>query len=133
MNATEPIDTKAPLVLIVDDDADARTLHGELLRRRGFLTAEAESAEDGMEMAVACAADVILMDASMPGISGFEAARRLKGAPLTHAIPIVMLTGFTHVRDASGCDAFLAKPSTPDDIAAALRSVLGAAHRTDER
>jgi CheY-like chemotaxis protein len=117
-----------PLVLIVDDDPDARAIHAEILAQRGFRTAEAEDGEAGFEMAVTRKPDVILMDSSMPGMGGDEVARRLKGDPRTRATPIVMLTGFarqTHGSPSPAWDAYIEKPSTADGVAATLRSLLG--------
>jgi CheY-like chemotaxis protein len=126
--------TRLPLVLIVDDDHDARAIHAEILRHRGFRTSNAEDGEACIRMAVAATPDVILMDGSMPGMSGFETAQQLKSDARTRAIPIVMLTGFarpTRTSESSpSCDAYITKPSTADDIAATLRSVLIVAQRT---
>jgi two-component system phosphate regulon response regulator PhoB len=119
-----------PLVLIVDDDFDARAIHAELLRLGGFRTAEADDGETGIEMAASARPDVILMDYSMPGMSGLEAAQHMKRDVRTRAIPIVMLTGFgssARTRASSPvCDAYIVKPSMPDEVAATLRSVLTA-------
>jgi CheY-like chemotaxis protein len=117
-----------PLVLIVDDDPDARAIHAEILRQRGFRSAEADDGETGIEMAIAAMPDVILMDCSMPGMSGSEAAQRLKHDVRTHAIPVVMLTGFASSarpgESSCDCDAYITKPSTAEAIAATLRSVM---------
>jgi CheY-like chemotaxis protein len=88
-------------------------------------------------MAVANRPDVILMDGSMPGMSGSEAAQWLKGDVRTRAIPIVMLTGFARSTGTSepsrGCDAYIAKPSTADDVVETLRSVLTIGQPTEKR
>jgi CheY-like chemotaxis protein len=126
-----------PLVLIVDDDPDARAIQAESLGQRGFRSAEAHDGETGIEIAIATMPDVILMDCSMPGLSGSEAARRLKHDMRTYAIPIVMLTGFASSarlgESSCDCDAYITKPSTAEAIAATLRSVLAAGQRTNER
>jgi CheY-like chemotaxis protein len=125
-----------PLVLIVDDDPDARAIHAEILGRRGFRSAEADDGETGIEMAIAAMPDVILMDCSMPGMSGSEAAQRLKHDVRTQAIPIVMLTGFASPplsESSSDYDAYLTKSCTADAIAATLRSVLLEGQRPNVR
>ena len=118
-----------PLVLLVDDNADARSILAEVLRRVGFRTAEAEDGESGIDLAFSVGPDVILMDHSMPGMSGLEAARRIKRDLRTRTIPIVILTGLCSARTRASspdCDAYLIKPSMPDEIAATLRAVLAA-------
>ena len=125
-----------PLVLIVDDDVDARAILAEILRHRGFRTAEAEDGETGIELALSAGPDVILMDHSMPGMGGPEAARRIKASLGTRAIPIVMLTGFSSARtrlSSPDCDAWIVKPSRPDEIVATLRAVLASGAATVER
>jgi two-component system phosphate regulon response regulator PhoB len=126
--ASQQVTSVLPLVLIVDDDPDARAVHAEILDRRGFRTVEASDGESGIETAIAARPDVILMDYSMPGMSGVEAAQRLKRDERTQKIPIVMLTGFTPSSPPRGsspdCDAYVTKPSTADDLAATLLSVL---------
>jgi CheY-like chemotaxis protein len=127
---------RLPLVLIVDDDSDARATHAEILRQRGFRTAAAADGETGIDMAVVARPDVILMDCSMPGMSGSEAAERLKRDARTRAIPIVMLTGFAPstriTASARDCDAYITKPSTADVVAATLRSVLIVGQATEK-
>lgn len=115
-----------PLVLIVDDDEDARAICAEVLQARGFRSAGAKDGETAIEMTIALSPDVILMDGAMPGMSGFETAQRLKRDVRTTAIPIVMLTGFTRSAGESSCDydAYLPKPSTADAIAVTLRTAL---------
>lgn len=126
-----------PLVLIVDDDPDARAIHADVLRQRGFRSAEAADGESGIEAAIAATPDVILMDCAMPGMSGADAARRLKRDRRTCAIPIVMLTGFaasTRPGESScDCDAYITKPSSADSIAATLRAILASGDRANER
>jgi len=116
-----------PLVLLVDDNADVRSILAEVLRRLGFRTVEAEDGESGVDLAFSAGPDVILMDHSMPGMSGLEAARRIKRDPRTRTIPIVILTGFSSARtrgSSPDCDAYIIKPSMPDEIAATLRAML---------
>jgi two-component system cell cycle response regulator DivK len=131
LGAPTPPAVPPPCVLIVDDDPDARAIHAEVLQRRGFRTTEAENGEAGIQMAASRRPDVILMDSSMPGMSGDEVASRLKGDARTRAIPIVMLTGFARRTSPSPAwDAYLEKPSTADGIAETLRSVLAGEQST---
>lgn len=125
-----------PLVLIVDDDADARAIHAEILAQRGFRSAEAGDGETGIAMAIAAVPDVILIDYSMPGMTGAEVAHRLKRDTRASNIPIVMFTGLSFSQAAVSsrdCDAYIPKPSSADAIAAALRSVLAVQPSTSKK
>ena len=118
-----------PLVLIVDDNVDAREMYAIYLAHAGFRTAEAADGETAIEMAVRDRPAVILMDATMPKMDGWEAARRLKADAATRSIPLIMLTAHAfdeHRQRAAevGADAFLAKPVLPDALALQIRKVL---------
>ena len=121
----------APLVLIVDDNVDAREMYAIYLEHAGFRAAEAADGETALEMVRAERPAVILMDATMPRMDGWEAARRLKADGDTRSIPLIMLTAhaFAEHRDRAaevGADAFLSKPVLPDALAVEIRKVLAA-------
>ena len=82
-----------PLVLVVDDFADAREMYGEYLKFCGFRVAEAQNGVEAIEKAKRLKPDLILMDLSMPVVDGWEATRRLKADSTTKAIPVVALDG----------------------------------------
>jgi CheY-like chemotaxis protein len=120
---------KAPLVLLVDDFADALDMYSDFLRYSGFRVAKAKSGRDGVARAVELRPDVILMDLGMPGMDGWEATRRLKADPATHDIPVIALTGYALTKYVersreAGCDAFLAKPCLPVDLVAQVKRTL---------
>jgi len=118
-----------PLVLIVDDDPDARAIHGLVLSKRGFRTMEAADGAAAIDAAVVATPDLILMDASMPSMSGPEAAQRLRRDLRTFAIPIVMLTGFSSAGGeplAECCDVCISKPISARDLVATVTSALEA-------
>lgn len=118
-----------PLILIVDDNLDAREMYGMYLEHEGFRWAEAVNGQEALRCARAERPALILMDATMPRMDGWEAVRRLKEDPTTQQIPLIMLTAhaFQEHRDRAaqvGADAFLAKPVLPDQLAAEIRRVL---------
>jgi two-component system cell cycle response regulator DivK len=120
-----------PLILVVDDDADAREVYGMTLRHAGFRTEEVENGAFACEMARLLEPDAVLLDHAMPVMDGQEAARRLRADPRTRDTPLVMMTGYGSatalgraVRADAACDAYLAKPCKADEIVAALRGVL---------
>ncbi len=122
----------APLILVVDDYADAREMYVEYLQFSGFRVAEAANGHEAVERATTLRPDLILMDLSLPGMDGWEATRRLKSDPRTEGIPVVALTGHALEGAAdtarrAGCDAFIVKPCLPDDLVIEVRRVLSAA------
>lgn len=118
-----------PLILIVDDNLDAREMYGMYLEHEGFRWAEAANGQDAIQKTRDAQPSLILMDATMPGMDGWEAARRLKQDAATRDIPLIMLTAHAfqeHRQRAAdaGADGFLAKPVLPDQLAVEIRRVL---------
>jgi two-component system, cell cycle response regulator DivK len=117
------------LILIVDDNLDAREMYGMYLAHEGFRWAEAVNGADAITKTHLEKPSLILMDATMPGMDGWEAAKALKQDASTRDIPLIMLTAhaFEEHRERArqaGADGFLAKPVLPDRLAAEIRRVL---------
>ena len=116
-------------VLLVDDYPDALEIWGLYLRSMGY---EVITAADGLQ-AVAEAhthrPDIIVLDLELPGITGFEAAIRLRHAADTAEIPLIAATGYSHVkqlnqaRDA-GFDSIIVKPCEPMALVAEIERLL---------
>ena len=126
--AVKPV-KPAPLVLIVDDNVDAREMYAMYLEHEGFRSAEAADGHSAIDRAKRDKPDLILMDATMPHLDGWEAARALKADADTKGIPLIMLTAhaFAEHREraaAVGADGFLAKPVLPDALAREIRRML---------
>jgi two-component system, cell cycle response regulator DivK len=118
-----------PLILIVDDNLDVREMYCTYLEFSGFRCSEALNGEDALAQVAAECPALILMDATMPLMDGWEAARRLKEDTATKNVPLIMLTAhaFQEHReraDALGVEGFLAKPVLPDDLAQEVRRIL---------
>jgi len=118
-----------PLILIVDDNVDAREMYGMYLQHEGFRWAEAVNGHDAITQTQLEKPSLILMDATMPRMDGWAAVRILKQDAVTKDIPLIMLTAhaFQEHRDRAvevGADGFLAKPVLPDQLAAEIRRVL---------
>lgn len=118
-----------PLVLIVDDNLDAREMYAMYLEHEGFRSTEAADGHAAIDRAKQEKPDLILMDATMPRLDGWEAARLLKADAETKTIPLIMLTAhaFAEHRDraaAVGADGFMAKPVLPDALAREIRRML---------
>ncbi|MGC8827171.1 MAG: GGDEF domain-containing response regulator [Anaerolineae bacterium] len=82
-------------VLIIDDDDDTLKLYGLALGRQHYEILEARSGQEGLEYAFREEPDVILLDLMMPGMDGYEVCRRLRTAPKTADLPILILTNLS--------------------------------------
>src|SRR5512132_4410173 len=83
--------TGSPVVLIVDDVPDNLSA----LDGSGYTVLVATAGEAALQRAAQARPDIVLLDAMMPGMDGFEVARRLKASPRTAHIPIIFMTGLT--------------------------------------
>ena len=119
-----------PLILLAEDFEDARDLYRDYLEFSGFSVEVAANGREAIDRALALKPDLILMDASMPVLDGWQATRELKANPATKHIPVLALTAhaFDDARQearSSGCDGFVIKPCLPDDLVAKVRETLG--------
>jgi two-component system, cell cycle response regulator DivK len=108
-------------VLVVDDHEHTREMYAEFLAFVGFRVASAGTGEIALERARRLAPAVVVMDYSLPGLDGWEAARRLRRDARTRSTAIL---GITAAGDseraralASGCDGFMEKPVAPNVLA----------------
>jgi len=118
-----------PLVLLAEDFEDARELYRDYLEFSGFSVETASNGKDAIAQAIALQPDLILMDASMPVLDGWQATRELKSNPMTQHIPVLALTAhaFDDARQQAksvGCDGFVTKPCLPDDLVSRVRETL---------
>ncbi len=114
----EPSAPRVPRVLIVDDYDDARDSLCVLLELLGHACATASNAATALKTAAEFLPDVVIMDISMPGTDGYEAARLLRALPGLEGVRIVALSGYGQDRDAqrsceAGFVAHLVKPADP--------------------
>ena len=79
-------------VIVCDDDPSIRTVVGENLRQHGYTILEAEGGEQAIALAMEHEVEAILLDLYMPGLNGWETLKRLKNAPATAGIPVVILS-----------------------------------------
>ena len=122
---------KGPRILLVDDFEDAREMYTTYLKFDGFEVMTASTAIQAIALAIAEKPDLILMDAGLPGMTGWDAIAELKGDKRTRMIPVLMLTG--HVLRESqeraaeaGADGFIPKPCLPDELSREIRHALKA-------
>ena len=113
------------VVLIVDDVPDNLSLLHDALDESGYTVLVATSGEAALQRAKQAVPDIVLLDAMMPGMDGFEVAKRLKAMPETAHIPIVFMTGLTETEylvaalEAGGVD-YVTKPIKPKEVMARM-------------
>ncbi|MBS7778087.1 response regulator [Acidovorax sp. CCYZU-2555] len=124
----------ANLVLIVDDVPDNLAMLHDALDAAGYIVLVATSGEAALARAAQALPDIVLLDAMMPGMDGFEVARRLKADAHTAPIPIVFMTGLTETEHliaalAAGGVDYVTKPIKPAEVLARMGVHLGTARR----
>ncbi len=123
------------VVLVVDDTPGTLGVLNEVLEDAGYTVLMAQSAAAAMVVVERVLPDIILIDAVMPGMDGFEACRRMKRNPALAAVPIVFMTGLTESEDvvrgleAGGVD-YVTKPLQLAEVVARIRVHLTGARRT---
>ncbi len=117
------------VVLIVDDAPENLAMLHEALDLEGYLVMVATGGQESLDRVAVLMPDLILLDAIMPGIDGFETCRRLKSNPLTAHIPVVFMTGLCETGHilagfrAGGVD-YLTKPLNPPEVMVRIASHL---------
>ena len=116
-------------ILIADDEKDVRDLVRFTFERRGFQVIEATDGSEALTIASQELPDLILLDAMMPGMSGYEASRELKKAEATKEIPIVFLSAKGQTYEViegleAGAIAYIVKPFAPKELVAQVQEVL---------
>jgi DNA-binding response OmpR family regulator/DNA-binding CsgD family transcriptional regulator len=113
------------VVLIVDDVPDNLSVLHDALDESGYTVLVATHGEAALQRAAQALPDIVLLDAMMPGMDGFEVARRLKATPQTAHIPIIFMTGLTETEylvaalEAGGVD-YVTKPIKPKEVLARM-------------
>ena len=114
-------------ILVVDDEEDVVEIVSHFLREEGYNVLTAFDADEALQKA-SPDVDAILLDVMLPGMSGFEIAKRLRGRVETETIPIIMMTAKTEEQDQltglENADQYLTKPVSPQVVLANIRAVL---------
>lgn len=103
-------------VLVIDDDSVIATLVQMILTREGFEVIVEENGEAGVRAAVASRPDVVLVDSTMPGMSGADVVDALHASPATADVPTIVMSA-----DWTAADGGLRKPFDPGELVAAVR------------
>ena len=104
-----------PKILVVEDNEENRDSLSRRLERRGFTVLVAADGRVGVEVAMAQAPDLILMDMNMPELDGWEATRQIKATPAMADVPVIALTAHAMTGDReraieAGCEDYHTKP-----------------------
>lgn len=116
-------------ILFIEDEENLQNSLAYLLEREGFCVSAASTGEDGLKLARTTPPDLVLLDVNLPGIDGFETARRLRDDAHTVSCPIIMLTARAHpddiVEGLSHCaDDYVTKPFLPRVLIARIHALL---------
>ena len=117
-------------VLVTDDDPDHREIVGTLLKFHGYAVTEATDGYQALDVIGRERPDLVIMDAQLPRLNGWDATRRLKADPGTASIPIIIFSAHVLPRDRErskfvGCDAFIAKPIEPNRVLEVVAEKIG--------
>ena len=117
-------------VLIVDDSPTIVAALRKMLRSAGCTTLEAPTAEAGLEVLTQEKPDLVFLDIVLPGMNGFAALRLMRRDPLTHHIPVIMISGNEQATEQFyakriGADNFMKKPFSRHEVFARIDSLVG--------
>jgi signal transduction histidine kinase len=118
-----------PIILVVDDQPQNVELLARHLVPRGYEIVRAASGEEALEKLSRAQVDLILLDAMMPAMSGFDVLQRLRAGDETRLIPVVMVTALHETEDRvraleAGCDDFISKPFDKIELLARVEPIL---------
>ena len=121
----------SPKILVVDDEDDIRKMLSRVLQKKGFEVLEASKGLQALQLVRESTPDVILLDAMLPEVHGFDICRRIKGSKRYGHIPIIMVSAIYRgwrvaedLRTSYGVDAFLEKPFKIGEVVAHVERVL---------
>lgn len=128
-------ETMSRRLLIVDDEPNLLIAVAAVLRDEGFDVKTARNGREALVMIAQDPPDLIVSDVRMPGMDGYELARRLRTTANFALIPIVFLSAKDETKDRvegfrSGVDVYLTKPFEPDELIAVIRAILQRVERT---
>lgn len=120
-------------ILVVDDTKSIREIVAFMLRGRGYEVAEAGDGQEAREKIKAARPDLVVLDAMLPKVTGFDLCAELKADPDFKSMPILMLTAITkdtgksdeYWREKSQADDFMSKPFKATELVARVEKLLG--------
>ena len=117
-------------ILIVDDSPTVRKLLGYALRRKNYMTEEAEDGLDAMEKLSGSEIDLVIVDLNMPNMDGISFVKSLRNSYYNLNVPVIMLTTTSdnELKEeayGAGIDMFLTKPIKPEILLDKIEALLG--------
>jgi CheY-like chemotaxis protein len=130
-----------PIVVLAEDNDDARRVYGLILRHFGYRVEEATTGQDAVRLIRSVRPSLVLMDIGLPGLDGFQASRILKSDPSTSSIPLIAFSArIDSTADLIGgtptFDGYILKPVSPHELAqrvAAYLTLLGGTRKVADR
>ena len=125
-------------ILIVDDQPDNLYVLERLLKSQGYQVLQADRGQRALQIAQHDKPDLILLDVMMPGMDGFEVVQRLREDPVTHAIPVILLTANAPDQRLKiqglnlGADEYLTQPVNNSELLARIRVLLRTKQAQDD-
>ena len=121
------LDAQRPVVLVVDDAPSSLGMLCDTLESEGFTVLVARDGDAALQRLELVAPDAILLDAVMPGLSGFDTCRQIKATPLLAHIPVIFMTGLSetpHVLEGFACGGvdYVVKPLRAQEVVARLHT-----------
>jgi DNA-binding response OmpR family regulator len=122
---------QAPLVLVVDDEPEIRQLVQRMLVSKGYQVALAVDGQEALDQADRLVPDLVLLDAMLPKVHGFDACRHIKASPRTRHVPVIMMTAIYRgwrfaqdARDSYGASDYIEKPFRMEDVLQRMEAAL---------
>jgi DNA-binding response OmpR family regulator len=121
----------SPLILVVDDDSDTRSMVRIILENNAYSVVEAENGRIAVEKLTTINPELMLLDINMPEMNGYDVVVQLKQKPETQNIPIIMLTAKSESEDLItgykdyAVEYYITKPFTTRQLLAGIKLVLG--------
>jgi len=136
--STAPADMRSRRILVVEDNADAREMLRTQLALAGHEVREAADGQTALGLVTTHCPDIVLVDIGLPGMDGYEIARRVRASDAGKSVLLVALTGYGQAEDrrkalAAGFDVHLTKPVSPERLAAVINQPASSSSERLER
>ncbi|MDO9392054.1 MAG: response regulator [bacterium] len=117
-------------ILVAEDDSNLNWVYQSILEEAGYETVTSENGVEALDMVHQRFPDLLITDAILPGMDGFELAEAVRGNPATREIPIIFISGVVEASDRERADRlgvkqYLSKPVQVLELLAAVKTALG--------
>jgi len=120
--------TRKPVVVLAEDNDDARRIYSLILRHHGYQVEEVTTGSEAVEVTRSLLPSLVLMDIGLPELDGWQASRMLKADPATCGIPLIAFSArIDSTSDLIGrptFDGFILKPVSPKELAGRVAAYL---------